>query len=72
VAKLVFNPNRADSTITVIHQDSPSKFSVVEKVPTGGGARTCGVDEKTHKVYVFYSEGATRATSQLILAVLAP
>ena len=71
VTKLAFNPNRADSTITVVHEDSPNKFTVVEKVPTGGGARTCAVDEKTHKVYVFYSEGASRAASQLILAVLA-
>jgi hypothetical protein len=71
VAKVAFNPNRADSTMTVVHQDSPSKYTVVEKVPTGGGARTCAVDEKTHKVYVFYSEGP-RATSQLIMVVLAP
>jgi hypothetical protein len=71
VTKVVFNPNRADSTMSVIHEDSPNKFSV-EKVPTGGGARTCAVDETTHKVYVFYSEGANRATSQLVLAVLAP
>ena len=70
VTKLAFNPNRADSTMTVVHEDSPGKFTVVEKVPTGGGARTCAVDEKTHKVYVFYSEGATRATAQLVLAVL--
>jgi hypothetical protein len=68
--RLAFNPNRADSTMTVVHQDSPSKYTVIDKVATGGGARTCAVDEKTHKVYVFYSEGATRATSQLIMAVL--
>ncbi|MGH7592950.1 MAG: YncE family protein, partial [Gemmatimonadales bacterium] len=72
MAKLAFNPNRADSTMTVVHEDSPSRFTVVGKVATGGGARTCAVDETTHKVYVFYSEGATRATSQLVLAVLAP
>jgi len=70
--KLAFNANRADSTLTVVHEDTPDKFSVVEKVPTGGGARTCAVDEKTHKVYAFYYEGATRETSQLVLAVLAP
>jgi len=70
--KLAFNPNRADSTMTVVHEDSPNEFSVVERVPTGGGARTCAVDERTHKVYVFYREGATRETSQLVLAVLAP
>jgi hypothetical protein len=70
VTRLAFNPNRVDSTMTVVHEDSPEKFTVVGVVPTGGGARTCAVDETTHKVYVFYSEGANRATSQLVMAVL--
>ena len=70
--KLVFNPNRADSTLTVIHEDSPSKFTVVEKVPEGGAARTCAVDEKTHKVYVFYYEGNPRQGGKLLVSVLAP
>ena len=69
--KLVFNPNRADSTLTVIHEDSPDKFTVVEKVPEGGGARTCAVDEKTHKVYVFYYEGNPRQGGKLLASVLA-
>ena len=69
-AKLAFNPNRADSTITVVHEDSPDKFTVVGKVPTGGGARTCAVDEKTHKVYVFFNDGPNRATANLVLVVL--
>ncbi|MGH7584301.1 MAG: YncE family protein [Gemmatimonadales bacterium] len=72
VTKLAFNPNRVDSTMTVVHEDSPDKFTVVGKVPTGGGARTCGVDEKTHKVYVFYMRGTSRADAELVLAVLAP
>jgi DNA-binding beta-propeller fold protein YncE len=70
--KLAFNANRADSTLTIVHEDAPDKFSVVDKVPTGGAARTCAVDDKTHKVYVFYYEGATRETAELVLAVLAP
>lgn len=70
--KLVFNPNRADSTLTVIHEDSPSKFTVVEKVPEGGAARTCAVDDKTHKVYVFYYEGNPRQGGKLMASVLAP
>jgi hypothetical protein len=72
VTKLAFNPNRADSTMTVVHEDSPNAFSVVGKVATGGGARTCAVDERTHKVYVFYYEGTSRENFQLVLAVLAP
>ncbi len=70
--KLAFNPNRADSTMTVVREDSPNKFSVAEKVPTGGGARTCAEDEKTHKVYVFYYTGTSRENMQLVAAVLAP
>jgi hypothetical protein len=65
--KLAFNPNRADSTMTVVREDSPSAFTVVQKAVTGGGARTCAVDEKTHKVYVFYTGGG-----KLMVAVLAP
>jgi len=72
VTRLAFNPNRVDSTMTVVREDSPSSFSVVGKVATGGGARTCAVDERTHKVYLFYYEGTSRETAQLVLAVLAP
>lgn len=70
--QLAFNPNRADSTMTVVHEDSPDKYTLVEKVPTGGGARTCAEDEKTHKVYVFYYVGTSRDNAQLVAAVLAP
>ncbi len=71
-AKLVFNPNRVDKTVTVIHEDSPNKFTVVGKFPTGGAARTCAVDPRTHKLYVFYYEGTSRENFQLVAAVLAP
>jgi hypothetical protein len=71
-AKVAFNPNRTDSTLTVVHEDSPDKFSVSETVRTGGGSRTCAVDERTHKVYLFYYDGASQATRQLVVAVLAP
>lgn len=71
-ARLVFNPNRANSTVTVIHEDSPNRFTVVGTVPTGGHARTCAVDSRTHKLYVFYYEGTSRQNYQLVAAVLAP
>jgi hypothetical protein len=70
--KLAFNPNRVDSTMTIVHEDSPTAFAVVGTVPTGGGARSCALDEKTHKVYIFYYMGTTRENAQLVLAVLAP
>lgn len=72
VTKLAFNPNRTDSTVTVVHEDSPEKFTVMEKPSTGGAARTCAVDPKTHKLYVFYYEGNPRQGGKLIAAVLAP
>ena len=70
--KLAFNPNRVDSTMTVIREESADRVTVAETVPTGGGARTCAVDERTHKVYVFYYRGTTRENAELELAVLAP
>lgn len=68
--KLAFNPNHADSTETVVHEDSPDRYTVVEKPSTGGAARTCAVDPKTHKLYVFYYEGNPRQGGKLIAAVL--
>ena len=49
-ADLAFSSN-GEGTLTVIHEESPSKFSVVENVPTRRGARTMALDEKTHRVY---------------------
>lgn len=72
VTRLAFNPNRVDSTLTVIHEDSPGRFTVVGKFPMGGAARTCAVDARTHKVYVFYYSGTSRENFQLTAAVLAP
>jgi DNA-binding beta-propeller fold protein YncE len=42
----------AGGTLTVIQEDSPDKFSVVENVPTQLGARTMALDPKTHEVFL--------------------
>src|SRR6266403_2024647 len=39
-----------DGNLTVIHEDSPDKFTVVENVPTKRSARTMGLDLKTHNI----------------------
>jgi YVTN family beta-propeller protein len=44
--------------LTVVHEDSPDKFSVVEDVPTQQGARTMALDPKTHEVYLVTAEFA--------------
>jgi len=41
-----------EGTIHIIHEDSPDKFSLVETVKTEFGAKTMGLDTKTHNVFV--------------------
>jgi len=41
-----------DGHLTVVHEDSPDKFTVVEQVPTKRSARTMGLDLKTHKIFL--------------------
>jgi DNA-binding beta-propeller fold protein YncE len=47
-----FASNGRDATLTVIHEDSPTKFHVVEDVPTEMGARTMALDPTTHNVFL--------------------
>jgi YVTN family beta-propeller protein len=51
----VFSSN-GDGTMTVVHEDTPDKFSVVENVPTPKRARTMTLDLKTHTVYTVTAE----------------
>ena len=48
---LAFSPN-GEGTLTVIHEDSADKFSVVGTVTTQRGARTLTLDPKTHRLYL--------------------
>lgn len=54
----VFSSN-GEGTLTVIHEDSPDKFTVVENVPTQVRARTMTLDLKTHQVYLVSAEFGT-------------
>ncbi len=54
-SRLVFNSN-GGSTITVIHQDSPDKYSVVENVKTVPKAKTMALDPKTHRLFLSTAE----------------
>jgi YVTN family beta-propeller protein len=49
---LVFSSNGQDGTITVVKQESPDKYSVLETVPTEKSARTMTLDSKTHKLFL--------------------
>ena len=56
--QLAFSSN-GDGTLTVVKEESPDKFTVVENVPTKRGARTMALDEKTHNVYLVTAEFGT-------------
>ncbi len=44
--------SNVDGTLTVIHQDSPDSYHVVESVQTAQGARNMGLDPASHRIYV--------------------
>ena len=41
-----------EGKLTVIKEESPSSFKVIDNVVTKRSARTCAVNEKTHEVYL--------------------
>jgi DNA-binding beta-propeller fold protein YncE len=48
--QLVFSSN-GDGTLTIIHEDSPDKYTVVDNIMTQRGARTMELDPGTHRVF---------------------
>ena len=54
--KLIYIPNGGEGNVTVVHQDSADKYTVVATVPTFAGAKTITVDPKTHNIYLFQPE----------------
>jgi DNA-binding beta-propeller fold protein YncE len=46
----VFASN-GEGTLTVVHQETPDRYRVVQTVSTMPGARTMAVDPKSHRVY---------------------
>ena len=53
--RMIFNSN-GEGTITVIHQDGPDKYSVVETVKTLPRAKTMALDPKTHRLFLSTAE----------------
>lgn len=44
--------SNADGTLTVIHQDTPDKYHVLETVTTPKGSRNMGLDPANHRIFV--------------------
>lgn len=54
-----------DGKLTVIQEESPNKFTVLENVPTQQGARTMALDPKTHQIYTVTAKfGAPPAATE--------
>jgi DNA-binding beta-propeller fold protein YncE len=54
--KLIYIPAGRDGNVTVVHEDSPDKFTPVATVATMVGAKTIAVDDTHHVAYVFTPE----------------
>ena len=54
--KLMYIPAGRDGNVTVVHEDSPDKYTVVATVPTMVGAKTIAVDDTRHIAYAFTPE----------------
>jgi hypothetical protein len=55
-AQLAFSSN-GEGTVTIAHEDSPNKLTVVQNLKTQRGARTMAVDAKTHNIYLPVGSG---------------
>jgi len=55
------------ATLTVIHEDSPDRFRVVDNIPTQSGARTMTLDTMTHNVLLVTARHGHGATHSLVL-----
>jgi DNA-binding beta-propeller fold protein YncE len=51
--KLIYIPAGRDGNVTIVHQDSPDKYTTVATVATQSGAKTITVDEEKHEAFVF-------------------
>jgi DNA-binding beta-propeller fold protein YncE len=49
--QLAFSSN-GEGNVTIAHEDSPEKLTVVQTLDTERGARTMTLDPKTHKIYL--------------------
>ena len=54
--QLAFSSN-GEGTVTIAHEDSPEKLTVVQTLKTQRGAKTIALDPKTHNIYLAAGSG---------------
>lgn len=62
VTRLIF-ASAGDGTTTIIHEDNPDKYHIVQTLKTQEGARTMELDPDTHRIYLSvaqHKEGGER------------
>jgi hypothetical protein len=64
VEKLVMSPNGASGTLSVIKQENPDTYRLVETVATRVNARTGTVDPKTGTVFLVAPESTAPAAPE--------
>lgn len=57
--QLAFSSN-GEGTLTVVHEDSPDSFSVLQTLPTKQGARTMALDQASGKIFVVTADFGPR------------
>jgi DNA-binding beta-propeller fold protein YncE len=62
-----FAPAGGAGTLTIIHEDSPDSFKVLEEIDTQSGARTMTIDPKTHNVLVVTARHGHGSTHDKVL-----
>jgi hypothetical protein len=59
---MIFASTR-EGKIHIFHEDSPNKYTEVETVKTEFGAKTMGLDTKTHNIFVDTADFGSPASS---------
>jgi hypothetical protein len=71
----LFDPETANAfasaggsaTLTIVHEESPDRFRLVDNVPTQSGARTMALDTKTHNILLVTARHGHGATHSQVL-----
>lgn len=50
-SQLIFSSNGGDGTMTIVHEDSPDRYTVLDNITTERGARTMELDSRSHRVF---------------------
>ena len=56
--------SNGEGTLTVIHEDSPDNYTVIDNVVTKKGARTIALDSATHQIYLPTADFETTTPNQ--------